>query len=274
MSYTKTVWEDLPSTDTPLNATNLNNIEDGIEDIDQEVEGVSQSLGVDTNTYDNTATYSVGDKVIYENKIYECNTDISTAEDFDSSKWDLVPVIDNMKINNKLLSSTIVDTTNTDLNDYKTSGIYYFRVDYAPTNRPTGSNGWLEVFTGEQGGDIVVKQIWYRHGTPNSTDWDTYVRTYSGGWSDWKKYVDTNTFKTLRVTATTDSNGFFRTGISRAGNVVLGGRTVTGGVGRNGFYIPFSEGITWTLKCMNWDMTTTGFVSTQITVDVIYAELP
>ena len=30
MTYTKTVWEDLPSTNTPINATNLNNIESGV----------------------------------------------------------------------------------------------------------------------------------------------------------------------------------------------------------------------------------------------------
>lgn len=95
-----------------------------------------------------------------------------------------------MKINNKLLGSTIVDTTNTNLNDYKTDGVYYFGSSYAPINRPAGSNGWLEVFTGEQGGDKVVKQIWYRHGTPNSTDYETYVRILSSGtWSNWKEYA-------------------------------------------------------------------------------------
>ena len=31
MAYTKTIWEDLPSTNTPINATNLNKIENGIE---------------------------------------------------------------------------------------------------------------------------------------------------------------------------------------------------------------------------------------------------
>ena len=29
MAYTKTVWEDLPSEDTPIDADKLNNIEDG-----------------------------------------------------------------------------------------------------------------------------------------------------------------------------------------------------------------------------------------------------
>lgn len=32
MSYTKTTWENLPSTNTPINATNLNKIENGIYD--------------------------------------------------------------------------------------------------------------------------------------------------------------------------------------------------------------------------------------------------
>lgn len=31
MNYTKTVWKDLPDTTTPLNASNLNHIEDGIK---------------------------------------------------------------------------------------------------------------------------------------------------------------------------------------------------------------------------------------------------
>lgn len=34
MSYTKTNWENLPSTNTPLNATNLNKIETELEDLD------------------------------------------------------------------------------------------------------------------------------------------------------------------------------------------------------------------------------------------------
>ena len=81
--------------------------------------------------------------------------------------------------------------------------------------------------------------------------------------------------KIKRVTSTTDSNGFFTTGFSRTGYVVLGGRTAVGAVGStNGFYIPYSTGAEWTLKCMNWDMTTTNFVSKQITVDVVYVEIP
>lgn len=34
MAYTKTTWQDLPNTSTPINATRLNNIENGIKSID------------------------------------------------------------------------------------------------------------------------------------------------------------------------------------------------------------------------------------------------
>lgn len=37
--------------------------------------------------YDATSTYSKRDRVSYKGKIYECNTDISTAEAWDSSHW-------------------------------------------------------------------------------------------------------------------------------------------------------------------------------------------
>lgn len=33
MSYTPTNWENLPSTNTPINATNLNNIETGLDNL-------------------------------------------------------------------------------------------------------------------------------------------------------------------------------------------------------------------------------------------------
>ena len=37
--------------------------------------------------YDNSKTYVVGDLVIESNKTYECTTEVSSPESFDSSKW-------------------------------------------------------------------------------------------------------------------------------------------------------------------------------------------
>ena len=42
------------------------------------------------DVYDATKTYAVGDYVIYQNNLYRCKTAISTAEAFDSTKWDQV----------------------------------------------------------------------------------------------------------------------------------------------------------------------------------------
>lgn len=93
--------------------------------------------------------------------------------------------IDNL--NNQKVNKVInITSTGTNLNDYKTEGIYYFSPNYTPTNIPIGVNGWLKVIPGNDG-TLIVKQIWYRHGTPNSNDYETYVRTFSSNiWSNWK----------------------------------------------------------------------------------------
>lgn len=48
-SYTKTVWEDYPSTKTPVNATNLNNIENGIETLYENQTVINDSYNASTN---------------------------------------------------------------------------------------------------------------------------------------------------------------------------------------------------------------------------------
>lgn len=95
------------------------------------------------------------------------------------------------KISSASIATVNVTIANTDLNDYTQDGVYYFGANYTPTNIPAGVNGWLKVMTGEQGGTIAKKQIWYRHGTANSNDFETYVRTSTDGstWGNWNKYV-------------------------------------------------------------------------------------
>ena len=44
MSYTKTNWENLPSTNTPINAARLNNIENGIKGNKESINNLSSSL--------------------------------------------------------------------------------------------------------------------------------------------------------------------------------------------------------------------------------------
>ena len=97
-----------------------------------------------------------------------------------------------------------VTTANTNLNDYKENGIYYFASNaVTPTNIPAGVNGWLQVIKGAD--NNVIKQLWFRHGTANANDNETYVRTLTGGtWSNWKLYVvDRGTFKLIKSTQRT-----------------------------------------------------------------------
>lgn len=48
------------------------------------------------DAYDKTATYSVGDYVIYENSLYKCNTAILTAEEWDATHWTQVNVAEEL----------------------------------------------------------------------------------------------------------------------------------------------------------------------------------
>lgn len=82
MAYTKTNWV---NGTTPLNETNLNKIESGIKNND---------INIGEENYDNTKTYEVGDIVRYNEKIYKCITAITTAENFDISKWEQTNIVE------------------------------------------------------------------------------------------------------------------------------------------------------------------------------------
>ena len=84
------------------------------------------------------------------------------------------------------LSCTKISTKDTNLDDYKTSGVFYFSGTYTPVNIPFGTNGFLIVITN----DTQVKQFWLRHGTNNSNDYNTAIRFFNGtSWSDWRRFL-------------------------------------------------------------------------------------
>ena len=63
MSYQKTNWQDAPSTETPINATNLNRMESGIESASKNIDNVSAAFVI-------TQAYAEGDYCIYEDDLY------------------------------------------------------------------------------------------------------------------------------------------------------------------------------------------------------------
>lgn len=53
---------------------------------------LSESIENLAQPYDNTNTYTIGEIVIHENKLYRCTTAITNAEDWDSTHWEQITV--------------------------------------------------------------------------------------------------------------------------------------------------------------------------------------
>ena len=97
MSYTKTNWQNLPSTSTPVVANSLNKMENGIADANG---------AIAVNTYSSSSTYAIGDYCMYNNKLYRCKTAIATAEAFNSSKWQQIKIMEEMANTGATVSPT------------------------------------------------------------------------------------------------------------------------------------------------------------------------
>ena len=112
-----------------------------------------------------------------------------------------------------------ITVTDQDLNNYTDAGFYTFAQSYVPLNAPSGNvNGWLWVIPWTQDSN-TIKQVWFRHGTVNSNDFETYVRTKvgTGSWGSWSKYYTTSNPPTADEVGAiskslqfTDNNGSFK----------------------------------------------------------------
>lgn len=80
-------FTNLPSTTSPINATNLNGLQTDI----------LTALGLASDTWSSSATYAIGDIVVDNNCLYENTTGTNTATrpSSDSTNWALVPIIVN-----------------------------------------------------------------------------------------------------------------------------------------------------------------------------------
>lgn len=57
------------------------------------LDSILKTLGLNVNTYLDSKTYSVDDIVIYNNKIYVCKTAITEPEEWNDSKWEFIPFL-------------------------------------------------------------------------------------------------------------------------------------------------------------------------------------
>lgn len=79
----------------------------------------------------------------------------------------------------ELINEYTITESGTDLNNYKTNGVYVFSDVVTPSNIPNGTSGIL-IVTGK--GDSVIKQIWFSSGD----NAPIYTRSfYNYNWTGW-----------------------------------------------------------------------------------------
>lgn len=133
MPYTRVNWENLPSTNTPVNATNLNKMDLGIKENNNVIGG---------DAYSSSSTYNVGDYCIYDNTLYQCNTKISTAEAWNSSHWTEVNIIGKLeKFGKNIIVAKVSGTTTITTQGLNTSIVGYTQADKVGTLLSVTNNG-------------------------------------------------------------------------------------------------------------------------------------
>ena len=134
MSYSKTNWQNLPNTSTPINATNLNKMETGIADANG---------AIAVSTYSTSGTYAVGDYVIYNNILYKCKTAITEGEAFNGSKWQQIKIAE--EINNTGVSVSTTEPSGNNKNKvWLKQYINYFNKDDAILNKYLNTDGSVD----------------------------------------------------------------------------------------------------------------------------------
>lgn len=74
---------------TPFSSYIMNLMQTNIEN------AINKNKGnIGGEDYDDTQTYAVGDIVLYEDVLYICTTAVTTAEEFDSTKWATITVME------------------------------------------------------------------------------------------------------------------------------------------------------------------------------------
>ena len=81
-----------------------------------------------------------------------------------------------------LITEHTVTDSNTDLDNYKTKGVYVFTATVTPANIPIGTSGML-IVTGDS--KSVIKQIWFCDGYNG----EIYTRNYTDTWTKWSTII-------------------------------------------------------------------------------------
>ena len=131
-----------------------------LTDLSNAISGVLSNLA---GLYDSTLTYTVGEVVIYNNKLYRCSTAITTPEAWDSTHWTQTTiasefvnlhgsqVIDGAKTFSNginLGSSTTIKANNVDQITFTSQMVFFNTVRPNNTNRDLGTSSftWKDLY--------------------------------------------------------------------------------------------------------------------------------
>lgn len=101
-----------------------------------------QALGLDRDTYNQLATYALGDIVLHENKIWECTTAIDDHELWNPDHWAEIPLLTN-KINDKMLP-TENSSSNSTKRSYSCDYVNDLVKDVYSTNEVKTNKVWVD----------------------------------------------------------------------------------------------------------------------------------
>lgn len=126
------------------------------EKMDELLEEIS--TGMTGDEYNSSSTYSKGDLIIYNNTLYKCNTDITTAEEWDASHWTATSLSN--EIENKQ-DKLIFDTAPMDgsTNPVTSGGVYTSTnaLNTALTNKQNKITSGTAEPTGGNDGDVYFQ---------------------------------------------------------------------------------------------------------------------
>lgn len=189
MTYTKTTWQNDQA--PAINANNLNKIEDGIFNNDAKITEVLETIGIDTDTWESSSSYELGNVVIYNDKLYKNITGNYTTTNpaEDTTNWQEQPLIANWPLENTArVNSNLLPIAD----DYTETSAKIYSCDYLNGTTlyesSTGTNGnitlgddisnyrYIEIIWGVDGGNQITRDI--RKYEAFDGMYINYLRTY------------------------------------------------------------------------------------------------
>ena len=130
MAYTRVNWEDLPSTDTPINATNLNKMDEGIYDNSLAIDNAIESGSNENGSYIKFNDGTLICRATINTSANESEKNIYFSTSFINSSFNVI--VTNIYSNSKKVIWTV---TNTD-KEYFTA----FPMSYETNSVPTSAS--------------------------------------------------------------------------------------------------------------------------------------